>query len=243
MFRQQFFTNRFPPVINENGDVRYGKVIGKRPTWNPAEKDILRRSVAERLTSGADTSASAIFEEIFRVYPDWQRSELAIKTQLPVYIQECFEEQRRQTAQTGADLTELNRNYQERLDLAVREAKDAGEKEAAILRSQMDDLKEDYDAQLLENQRLLIEHADVIGSLHKQHDNATILINAFSVMMKNPVMFEQIPAQFMSSFAQIANSDVVHQKEEDIPSLPKASYQPPVAITQVNEDVSAMEQN
>jgi hypothetical protein len=226
-------------VIHENGGVRYGKVIGKRPAWNTEEKGILRLAVAERLRTGADTSAGAIFEEIFRAFPDWQRSELAIKTQLPVYIQECFKEQRRQTNQTGTDLTELNRNYHERLDRAVREAKDASEQEAANLRSQMDDLKEDYDAQLLENQRLLIEHADQ----RTQHDNATIVMNAFVVMMRNPVMFGQMNPQFLSSLVQIANSEVMDQRVDAIPPLPATSYQPPIAISQVNEDVSEMEQH
>lgn len=86
MFHQPVFVNRYPHVVHEYNDVRNGRVIGHRPEWNNQEKEILRTIVYDRLRDGTDTNAGSIFEQIFNIYPDWQRREHAIKAKLPDFI-------------------------------------------------------------------------------------------------------------------------------------------------------------
>ena len=244
-------SHRFPHVVHENNDVRNGRVIGHRPEWNDLEKGILRTIVYDRLRDGNATDARSIFDQIISIYPDWQRSEHAIKSKLPDFLKECYDEQKRLATQTGSALSDLDRNFRARMDQAVSDAKEAGMREAAYLRAQIAELQADYDNQLAANVHLEVAHAIEVGRWEQRHETQADLMSAMAAISRDPAMVDQIGrSSLMGPIRQLlANSSLngglvgnvsssstsrfleVSHTEEFKRSIEDAGERPPVGVT------------
>lgn len=156
--------SRFPFVYHDNNDVRYGKTR-TRPPWSTLEDQILFQAVRDRMANNIRLDASSIFVEIFASYPDWQRSELAIKTRMGMHATAVRDELAAATdakvrRKSDQRMLEMEQEY-ERI---LKESYEASKQEKAELVASLKLLE-------LENAQLGKEKDDLYNRLHSSEED------------------------------------------------------------------------
>lgn len=120
------------------------------------------------------------------------------------------------------------------MDQAVREAQDAGMRDADNLKAQIAELQGHLNKVLMDNARLEHDYT----RQNKRQKTATALAGAMYTLMQNPAMMEQLSSSpFMQGITQLASSNHLSGgligNVDYIPVLPSSadSSQPPPSLS------------
>jgi hypothetical protein len=206
MMNQAGFAN----VIHENGDVRRGRTLN-RPQWTAREDEVLYNTVHHRLSDGIDLDADQIFDEIIGTYPTWQRSVLAIKTQIPVHasrirtemLRLADSEKRNVRRESDQALLLLEQHYLAALN-AASDANIALKAEYAKIIIELTDAMEDVERQNQQYVRELADaHEDAFDAGRQAQD-----LHAENIRLQERNQKMKILARLMTNESSLDNINV-----------------------------------